>query len=183
MSKPLIRRRKNRLVYRDRQHLPRYMFIIWLLSYMVLLGVTAVLLHDLFSVGHGSRELGRGLAMATFIVPIWSLVPLVFFGGFVVDLGAGLAWRLRIPFLPVRRFPINTAQYLGIRDYVKLYRAANGGIDKVHNYTLTFRRGDGSEEELYATQKHDRALRLQSELAELMQIQTLPVVEMEIPDR
>ena len=183
MSKPLIRHRKNRLVYRDRQHLHRFLFIVWLLSYIVLIGGTSVLLYDVFIVGQDSVYQGKGLGNATVAMLFWTLFPLVFFGGFVVDLGAGLAWRLRIPLLPVRRFPINTAQYLGIRDYIKLYRAANGGIDKVHNYTLTFRRGDGSEEELYATQKHDRALRLQSELAELMQIQTLPVVEMDIPNR
>ena len=183
MPRPMITMTRNRLVYHDRQHLPRYLFIVWLASYIILICATALLWYDLSVLGQEIRHWERVLSSAILAMLVWTVFPLVFFGGFKVNPETKTAWRLRLPLLPVKRFSIEGADALGITDRIKLYRAADGGIDKVHNYTLFFRYWDGGVRQLYDTQKRDRAVQLQKELADYLFLQELPVTEEDIPGR
>ena len=183
MPRPMITMTRNRLVYHERQHLPRFLFIVWLITYIIMIAVMWFATMSAYGMGLGGVAQGRAIGGLSILLVLFALIPLVFFGGFAVNAGAKTAWRLRLPLLPVKRFSIDGVDGLGIRDRIKLYRAADGGIDKVHHYTLFFRYWDGGMHDLYDTQKQDRALQLQQELADYLFIQPLPVTQEDIPGR
>jgi len=172
---PLLKVQNDRLIFRERDHIPRLLPALWVVL-MIVLGLVS--LGGIFammqgSMGyHGSRTL-PGVMLAFVVVGAF---PLLYAGGFAVNRATKKAGRLG-----QRPFSIEGAGGIGLRHEMSRV-LIKGHHDEVHEYCLFFPMWNDTEHKLYTTGEKDRALQLQKELAEHLQLEALPMEKAPKPE-
>ena len=174
-QKPLLKVQNDRLIFRERDHIWGCLPVIWVglmlvLGLASLLGIGAMLSGNLGY--HGAKHY-TGVFLAFVVVGAF---PLLFTGGFEVNRSTKKARRFGQSF-----FPLEGAGGIGLRHEMRRV-LIKGHHDEVHEYCLFFPMWNDTEHKLYTTGEKDRALQLQKELADHLQLEALPMEKAPKPE-